>query len=51
MHLCGSQYVGNHPNFRAFSWLRCKCCVFIDGKLLTAMGNAFIILLFAIKAA
>lgn len=26
MRLCGSQYVGDHPNFRAFSWLRCKCC-------------------------
>lgn len=43
MRLCGAQYVGDYPNFRAFSWLRCKCCVFIDGKLLTAMGNAFVI--------
>lgn len=39
MRLCGAQYVGESS----------EC--FIDGKLLTAMGNAFIILLFAIKAA
>lgn len=30
MRLCGAQYVGNHPNIRAFSWLRCKLLRFID---------------------